>query len=537
MNPKTSFPASQSIPAPIAEVTVYTNQALVTRRGMVSLTGSERELIVSELPLTLQTDSVRAKVSGSVPVKLLGVRTEKAFASETFAKRVVQISQQIRQLEEQQRHLRDLLTSFGLQRDFVRGLSEKSVERYSGLNSPEKISLNEIKEFLDFLGQQHGEYAKTIAQREREQQEIDRQLEALRQQRQQMVQPAYKDTLSSYKIVVTVESANALDFELEISYLVNRAIWTPVYDLRTSSTSKRVNLRYLAEVRQKTGEDWMGVAVKLSTAKPALTTMPPKLKPWYIDSLDGSPAPAPDLREDTDFSELEALLADETDAVNKQNVLETQKVVSSSGSVVTFCVDGACNIPADAAAHKVVIFSQDYPCRTEYVAVPRLFSFAYLEATVKNNLLGATLLPGKANIFRDNTLVGTTQLEKVAPGAEFKLNLGVDEGLKVERELVEREVELMGNYRRTTYGYRLVVTNLRDRATTIRVIEQLPVSRNEQIKVHLKSTNPPIGLGQMGQLEWLLALQRQSRGKHKRELYYQFTVEHPADLTVVSLDI
>ncbi|HBE50619.1 MAG TPA: hypothetical protein DDW76_17915, partial [Cyanobacteria bacterium UBA11369] len=66
-----------------------------------------------------------------------------------------------------------------------------------------------------------------------------------------------------------------------------------VYDLRTSSTSKRVNLRYLAEVRQKTGEDWMGVALKLSTAKPALTTMPPKLKPWYIDSLDATPAPAP----------------------------------------------------------------------------------------------------------------------------------------------------------------------------------------------------------------------------------------------------
>jgi uncharacterized protein (TIGR02231 family) len=169
--------------------------------------------------------------------------------------------------------------------------------------------------------------------------------------------------------------------------------------------------------------------------------------------------------------------------------------------------------------------------------VPRLFSFAYLEATVKNNVLGATLLPGKANIFRDDALVGTTQLEKVAPGEEFKLNLGVDEGLKVERELAEREVELMGNYRRTTYDYRLVVTNLRDRATTIRLIEQLPVSRNEQIKVHLKSTNPPIGLGKMGQLEWLLALPRQSRGKHKRELYYQFTVEHPADLTVVSLDI
>lgn len=537
MNPESSFPASQSIVAPIAEVTVYTNQALVTRRGMVSLMGSECELVISGLPLTLQTDSVRAKVGSSVSVKLLGVQTEKVFAAETFARRVVQISQQIRQLEEQQRNLRDKLASVGLQRDFVAGLGDKSVERYSGLNSPEKISLNEIREFLDFLGQQHGEYAKTIAQREREQQEIDRQLEALRQQRQQMVQPAYKETLSSYKIVVTIEPANALEFELEVSYLVNRAIWTPVYDLRTSTTSKRVNLSYLAEVRQKTGEDWMGVALKLSTAKPALTTLPPKLKPWYIDSLDATPAPTLELREDTDFSELEALLADETDAVRKQNVVETQKVVSSSGSVVTFYLDGRCNIPADAAAHKVVIFSQDYPSSIEYVAVPRLFSFAYLEATVKNRALGATLLPGKANIFRNNTLVGTTQLEKVAPGQEFKLNLGVDEGLKVERELVEREVELTGNYRRTTYGYKLVVSNLRDRATIIRVIEQLPVSRNEQIKVHLKSTHPAIGLGQMGQLEWLLALQRQSRGKHKRELYYQFTVEHPADLTVVSLDI
>jgi uncharacterized protein (TIGR02231 family) len=537
MNPETSTPASQSIVAPIKEVTIYTNQALVTRRAVVSLTGFDRELVISGLPLTLQTDSVRAKIGVSVSVKLLGLRTEKVFASETFARRVVQISQQIRQLEEQQRYLRDLLTSVELQRDFVRGLAEKSVERYSGLNSPEKISLHEIREFLDFLGQQHDEYAKTIAHQEKEQQEIDKQLEALRQQRQQMVQAPYKETLSSYRIVVTVEPTNAIEFELEVSYLVNRAIWTPVYDLQTSSSRKRVNVRYLGEVRQKTGEDWMGVAVKLSTAKPALTTLPPKLKPWYIDSLDGTPAPASPASEDKDFAELEALLADETDAVKKQHVVETQKVVSLSGSVVTFCIDGGCNIPADAAPHKVPILTVDYSCRTEYVAVPRLFSFAYLEATVKNNVLGATLLPGKANIFRNNTLVGTTQLEKVAPGEEFKLNLGVDEGLKIERELVEREVELMGNYRRTTYGYRLVVSNLRDRATTIRVIEQLPVSRNDQIKVHLKSTDPPIGLGKIGQLEWLLALQRQSRGKYKRELYYQFTVEHPADLTVVSLDI
>lgn len=528
---------SQPIATRITEVTVYTNQALVTRRGAVMLTGGEQELVISGLPLTIQTDSVRARGSGTVSVKLLGARTERIFAAESFAKRVVQVSQQIRQLEEQQRNVRDLLLSVGLQRDFVQGLGEKSVERFSGLLSPEKISLDEIREFLDFLGQQHGEYTKTITQREKEQQELDKQLEALRQQRQQMLQPAYKETLSSYNIYVGIEPVGAGHFELEVSYLVNRAIWTPVYDLRTSSTRNRVNLSYMAEVRQKTGEDWTGVALRLSTTKPTLTTLPPKLKPWYIDSLDTTAALDGYLSDDSEFAELEALLADESDVAKKQNVVEAQKVVSQTGSVVTFCADKICEIPADAAPHKVTIFSGDYPCSTEYVAVPRLFSFAYLEARVKNSTKGATLLPGKVSIFRDNMLIGITQMEKVGPGEEFKLNLGIDEGLKVERELVDREVELIGNSRRTTYGYRLAIANLRDRKTTLRLIEQLPVSRNEQIKVHLLYTHPPIQLGQMGELEWLLTLQRQSRGKYKQDLYYQFTVEHPADLTVVSLDI
>ena len=82
-----------------------------------------------------------------------------------------------------------------------------------------------------------------------------------------------------------------------------------------------------------------------------------------------------------------------------------------------------------------------------------------MQAIVTNPMTGATLLPGQANIFRDNTFVGTMQLENVSPGEQFKLNLGIDEGLKIERQLVERQVDkkLIGNQRRTSYGYRLIV--------------------------------------------------------------------------------
>jgi uncharacterized protein (TIGR02231 family) len=154
---------------------------------------------------------------------------------------------------------------------------------------------------------------------------------------------------------------------------------------------------------------------------------------------------------------------------------------------------------------------------------------------VKNSANGATLLPGKANIFRDNIFVGTTQLDNIAPGQEFKLNLGIDEGLKIERELVERQVDkkLMTNQRRITYSYRLIITNLLNSEANLKLTEQLPVSRNEQIKVRLIRSNPQIQLGEMGILEWMLTLAPQER----REIYYQFTVEHPPELTVVGLDI
>lgn len=526
---------TQIINTRISEVTIYTHQAQVTRRGTVALTGEEQELIIAGLPLSIQTDSVRVRGAGKLAVRLLGVRTETIFATEAFAEKVSLLSRQIRQFELQKRSIQDQLEAAQLQRNFVQGLSEKSLEGFSGLLAPAQINLDEIGELLKFLGQQYGEYASAIAQRERQVRDLDKQLEILRQQLKQIQLSPCKESYTSHSVIVAIGPAGAGDFELEVSYLVSRAGWTPLYDLRTSSNSDRMNISLLAEIRQKTGEDWTGVKLTLSTAKPTSNTLPPKLQPWYVSGRKNNQLP----QGDDDFAELEALLADENDTTKKQYFLSAEKVVGQaikSDAAVTFPLDRDSDISSNGAAYKVMIFSDDYPCRIEYVAVPRLISFAYLEATVTNNTNGVTLLPGKANIFRDRTLVGTTQMENIVPGQQFKVNLGIDESLKIDRDLVEREVQLIGNYRRTTYGYKLAIANLRTQKSTLRLIEQLPVSRDEQIKVHLFSTRPEIHLGEMGQLEWLITLPRQSKRQRKKEIYYQFTIEHPAEITVVSLE-
>lgn len=521
---------------------VYTNEALVTRRGVVSLTGEERELVITALPVTLETESVRVSGAATLPVRLLGVSSSRVFTTEPIGERVAELTRQIEQLEAEKRHLQAQVDALALQSSFIDGLRKTTEDPFSQSLARRNLSLSEVLDFLNFIGSQYSEYAIASSECKTQQQEIDKQLQALCASLQKILSPHPKE---SFNLIVAIEANGAGDFELEVSYLVNHASWNPLYDLRVSSTSDTVHISYLAEVTQNTGEDWLDVDITLSTAKPGLGTLPPQLKPWYIDVPQpmssgfmrrramSIPVPAPGMlragaTEDNDEEPENA----------EENFIAAENVVAEvyqEGSVVTFQLNGGGNIPSDGSPHKTTIFNDDYPCNFDYVAIPRLVSFAYLQANVKNSANGVTLLPGKANIFRDRVFVGTTQLGNIAPGQEFKLNLGIEEGLKIERELVERHVDkkLIVNQRRISYSYRLIIINLLNSEANLKLTEQLPVSRNEQIKVRLTRSNPQIQLGEMGILEWILTLSPQER----KEIYYQFTAEHPPELTVIGLDI
>jgi uncharacterized protein (TIGR02231 family) len=537
---------NKTVDTRIGEVTVYSDKALVTRRGVVHLTGEERELIVAQLPISLLTESVRVRSMSAVGARLLGVRTERASATEAVEQKVAQLTQEIGQIEEQKRSGQDVLTLLNLQRNFIKSLSTQYLERLTKFQNPEPMNLSQIRELLDFVGQQYSEFSGAIAQQEKAQKQQDSELQSLRQQLQQLsnTQPH-----ESFNIIITVEPSGIGEFELEVSYIVQKASWTPLYDLRFSPTSEKINIGYLADIKQSTGEDWMGVALTFSTAKPGLGTLPPKLTPWYVDAqhstLSGFRTPTLTDSVNLPSRALAATMPFAGTTPSPEALMnagfeygfpsKTTLEASKQGSTVTYRVSSTSNIPSDGIPHKALIFIEDYPCRTESIALPKQASVAYLQTTITNPLTGVTLLPGKVNLFIDNTFVGTSHLENIAPGQEFKLNLGIDEGLKIQRELVERQIDqsLSGNQRRVIYAYRLVITNLRECEAKLRVTEQLPISRHEQVKVYLELSSPEIESGEMGLLVWAIAIPPLS----KQEVYYQFVVEHPPELTVVGLDI
>ncbi len=539
----------KNIDAAIAKVIVYTDRALVTRQNTISLTGDERELILSNLPVTLLQDSVRVTGKGTSTVNILGVKVESIFTPEVAVESIAQIDRQIQTLQKQKASLDNQLLSRKLQLNFVEQLSEKSKTQYAINLSKQQTNLEQTQALLDFIGDKHLHYGDRIIELKQQQQDINNQISALEQQKHNLSVPKNK---KYFNLIVFIEVSEPGEFELEVSYLVDRASWNPLYDLKVDTQEKQLNLTYLAEVRQSTGEDWQNVALVLSTAKPGLGTLPPKLQPWYIDAHKPvAKKPSSNRRrqqarslsaakESYSIAAPSAAMMDESYELEEplesyREAVTVAATVAQSGSVVTFDVSGGGNIPSDGTPYKVTIFRDRYPAKLEYVAIPRLVSFTYLQAVITNPATGVTLLPGKANILREQTFVGTTSLENIAPSQEFTLNLGIDEGWKIERNLVQRQVDkkLIGNNKRVTYAYRLIINNLQARESSLKLTEQLPVSRDENIKVRLVQAEPKIKLGEMGVLEWSLKLPESG----KQEISYQFTLEYPPEVAIDGLDI
>ena len=241
----------ETVESQIVAVSVYSDRALVTRRSVVSLTGLERELVIASLPDTIQTESVRVSGKGRVAVRLLGVSIDRIFSTEFVAERLAQLTRKIQQLEAEWRCLQAQVDALALQSRFIEGLRENTQEPFAQSLSRRNLSLSETLDFLNFLGSQYTEYAIATGECKSQQQELEKQLQGLRQQLQQIQTPLPKE---SFNLTVAVEPAGAGEFELEVSYVVSLASWTPLYDLQLNTNNNCLNLGYLAEVTQSTGE-------------------------------------------------------------------------------------------------------------------------------------------------------------------------------------------------------------------------------------------------------------------------------------------
>jgi len=529
-------------------VTVYPDRAKVTRTGQISLEPGSQLLEVAGLPAQLDPDSLRAaglpaEGASAARARLMGVQVQRTFYSEAPAEEVRRLEAEVEAIQDRLSGMEAEAELVRQQRQVIKSLGEHT-DKFSLALAAGELSVDEELGILDGLrgraASLDGELL-AIAARKRQ---VEGELQKLQNQLAQLKGARPRQ---GYTALLEVDVRQAGVLKLEVSYVVNAAGWQPLYDLRLveagdsspgATGSSQLEVGYLAQVTQQTGEAWQDVSLALSTARPALAGTLPELKPRYLQPLAPIvPQPPPVAAPRAVAFNAKASpskIDNESIDFGIAPLEEASASVETTGMAVTYQAAGTASVPPDGQPHRVTVARFPLQPRLDYVTAPSLVPAVYRRARLANDS-PYTLLAGKANLFAGDEFVGSTSLELTAPQGEIELFLGVDDRVKVERELKRREVDksMIGGKRRIHYAYEIKLENLLGAPAVITLHDQTPVSRHEEIKVRLDAALPkPAQQTELNLLDWELIL-----APHEKQVVrFEYTVEHPATMKVVGLE-
>ncbi|MFZ2057349.1 MAG: DUF4139 domain-containing protein [Acidimicrobiales bacterium] len=296
---------------------------------------------------------------------------------------------------------------------------------------------------------------------------------------------------------------------------------------------------------QRFGNSSRPVELTLSTTRRGRHRSVPELRPWFI----GRPIPVPPgvsahaVRRARASGVAAAAATPEPLSAGPQSprfeaelMAEAPPLVTypeESGAALVYRVPILMPVPSDGTPHKTTVARFEVGAALDHLTIPKLAPEAYLRATVTNSS-PVLLLPGPASVFHDAEYVGATDLGTVAPGEEFELHLGVDDRVRVERALRRKSTgkAVIGGTRSIEVAYEITVENHRDKPVRITVQDQIPTSRDGDVKVKLREASPKaVEQDDLGQLTWKLELEPGG----KSAIRLAFTVEHPASVVLTGL--
>src|SRR5438552_4008097 len=415
--------------APIKEVTVYADRALVSRQGSINLEAGEHELRVNNLPLLLR-DSLRAAGQGPQGSRILNVDIATAYYSRPPESELETLQHELELLQQNKQLLEARQGALNDRRKWLRALGEQSRDFAKGL-AQGQMKPQDCADFFRFTAEQALQDAEAAQSLEIELNQVQREIDAKARELARKQGTGDPDRLSA---VITVALAEAGELSLEVSYLVTGASWHPQYDVRVHMNDEQgegqVELTYVGVVQQSTGERWENVGLSLSTARPSLAAVLPELEPWYLNMYTPPPPPMPMLGQAAPgatvisaYSRAQApsqAMRSAAMVVDKMAYAEQEEAVAFStaasvatatvehtGTALVFRAGRSVDIPSDNSPHKTTIARDNLPCTFDYVSAPLIDEQVHLRAT-RVNTTERVLLNGDASIFWSSEYVGMT---------------------------------------------------------------------------------------------------------------------------------
>ena len=515
------------LPSRVARVTLYPWGATVVRVVDVAAPAGVHELIVPDLPMDTDSGSLRVAGQG-VTIGAVNLQYDRLPVTETTPDaRIAAAEAEVKRIEGVVREDSAAIAAIRLRVD----AANRQVAFLSKLGQVEGATPEDLRALSRMVGEEALTASQTAFAAEEEAKAAERaaldNLKALDQARKALaaLTTGGKDFAALVAAVQTDASGTGT---VEITTFTGNARWEAVYDLRLTrvgAAKPALALERGVVVSQFSGEDWMGVDLVLSTARPSDQSEPSRVSPWL--RRIGPPEPPAPVMAAPRF-ESKGLFDSYAEGVAAP-VVETASL-EMMGATVTYRYGAAVDIRDGVEALRLKLDTLALAPEVVAEAVPSRDETAFLVAKAVNES-GQVLLPGQATLFLDGAMVGLANLPLTAAGADMRLGFGPIDGLVLTRTVpakTEGDRGLISKTNQQNETAVLTVENLTNETWPLRVLDRVPYSEQEDLVITYKATPAATTAdvdGKRGVLAWQSVL---APGK-TQTIRLETTLSWPAD--------
>ena len=528
--------ANPEFPSKAEEVTFFLSGAQVKRSAAVTLESGVQQLVLSGLEPGISPSSII--LAGVGDFTILSYRYDvHTIPAETRG----DDTPEIRTLRKQLRAVEDSLSEMVYWQDALNFRlevlnNEKRLLLNNDLNQGTAIgdSLQLLSGTVTYLRERLSLVNDELVAQKREQAEYHRTREALNQRKRLLDQDLRDATVEKpssydYRLMVSVEAERATAGQIHFSYVVQSAGWAPEIEFRSNGYGQPIAIQQRARIYQQTGMEWSDVELFVSTSNPASHQNKPMLQPWVLALV--SPVQNIAAVQTGVYMQEEAQLLDavviEDREVARLSSKEVQVQVSQQLAYQRFSFDRTFSIRSGHEfAMRVKLKRADLPCTYRLVAVPKLSSKVFVEAQLPD--WQEYMLPGAdIKLYYENTYLGDLRLSPRNYADTLRLSMGVDDGIRVQRELVmeKSKSQVIGRRVKQERIYRFTAENFKSTPVELFIEDQWPLSRQEDLTVERLDCLPGQLNSETGMVVWRLDLD--AKGRESFEC--GFEVSYPKD--------
>jgi uncharacterized protein (TIGR02231 family) len=158
------------------------------------------------------------------------------------------------------------------------------------------------------------------------------------------------------------------------------------------------------------------------------------------------------------------------------------------GFTTTFQLPTPRTIPSTPLVRRHVIAEIALPkLFFTHIVIPKLKAAAFLKSKLTNTST-VPLLPGQAGLTLDGSFMGSLSFPRCSPEETVELELGIDQGMKVEYERPTKKhgtqgMILIGKEEVGTFNRSTRITNTKGGSVSLVVLDQVPVPENDKLRV------------------------------------------------------